>query len=86
MNTRTLEKQARRLSDKLQPRPRLIHCDAEVADLLATLEQQILAEGGDLNAPVEWSADDLEVMNQLSTCLEQSCREIEECYNVRFVD
>jgi hypothetical protein len=85
MNTRTLEKAARRLSEKLQPRPRLIHCAGEVNTLLATLEQQILAEGGDLSAPVEWTPDQLELCSELDAWLEADCREIERCYNVRLV-
>ncbi len=86
MNTRSLERTARRLSDKLQPRPRLIHCAGEVAALLATLEQQIIAEGGDLSAPVEWSNDQLELCRKLDAWLEQDCRDIEQRYNVKFVD
>ena len=86
MNTRSLERRARVLSHLLQPRPREIHCAGEVASMLATLAYQIEREGGDINAPVEWSASDLETMNRLDAWLEQDCREIEKQYNVRFID
>lgn len=86
MNTRALTKQARRLSDKLQPRPRIIHCAGEVAALFASLEYQIQQEGGDINAPVEWSEEEKAFMDEFSALLEAQVREIERCCNVRLVD
>lgn len=85
MKTRSLERRARVLSDKLQPRPRLISCAGEKDALLAMLEGQIEREGGDIHAPVTWSEDQLEVCRRLDIALEQDCREIERRYNVRFV-
>jgi len=86
MNTKALERTARRLSEKPQPRPRLIHCAAEVADMLETLRWQIIAEGGDPDAPVEWTEEQEEWARQLSDLLGEQVSEIERCCNVRFVD
>lgn len=85
MNTRSLERRARALSGKLQPRPRLIHCTGAKEELLAMLEDQIEREGGDIHAPVTWSAEQLELIGRMDAYLEQSIAEIEACYNVRFV-
>lgn len=49
------------------------------------LEDQIEREGGDIHAPVTWSAEQLEFMRRLEAALEESIAEIEQCYNVRFV-
>lgn len=86
MNTRSLERRARVLSDKLQPRPLLIHCAGIKEELLAKLAYQIEQEGGDPDAPVEWSAEDLEFIREFDAFLKWSIQEDEQRYNVRYVE
>ena len=87
MTITSIEHRAARLSDKLQPRPRIIHCAGARDELIARLEYQIANEDDDQGKQDELSAEDLETLYlELTDCLERSCREIEQCYNVRLVD
>ena len=73
MSMKALSRQAARLSDKLQPRPRIINVSGAKEELLARLEYQIAQEQGenqtDQDQPDNWSEQD---QRDFTEMLEQS--------------
>ena len=85
MSLKALTRKADQLHRKLVPPPRVIDVTGVKEKLLAMLEWQIIEEGGDPNAEVEWTEEQLEVGRQLDEMVKEKIRYNKEELNIRYI-
>lgn len=85
MSIKALTRKVDQLRNKVVPPPRVIDLTGIKEKLLAELEWQIIQEGGDPNAEVEWTEEQLEVGRQLQEIIAEKVRQEQEELNIRYI-
>jgi hypothetical protein len=80
-----LQNEIERLRKVLLPAPKIIHCGQAHAELLAMLEQQIIASGIEQEQPIVWTEEDLAFMEEFDDFLDNDIKRIEKQHNIRLV-